>query len=311
MAASSSLAKAIQLISHAEAEHNNVLILHQADFLSNYLCGNWGNSDYHNALKLGFDVENNDWPEWISDMLPVDCLPHVMLPGDVIDCIQPQIAKDFGFSEHCEICAGSTDANAAFIATRSHQAGDAVTSLGSSLVIKILNAKPVQDLTTGVYSHKLGDYWLCGGASNAGAAILLEYFNQQQLIELSRQIDTKQITGLEYYPLLGKGERFPINDPNKSPQLEPRPASDIEFLQGLLEGLSRIEQQGYKKLQQLGATTPTHIQTSGGGAQNPQWRKLRSAILGIPITRATNTQASFGAALLACHGMKEYLTHAH
>lgn len=31
------------------------------------------------------------------------------------------------------------------------------------------------------------------------------------------------ITGLQYYPLLGQGQRFPINDPNLQPHVSPRP----------------------------------------------------------------------------------------
>lgn len=34
-----------------------------------------------------------------------------------------------------------------------------------------------------------------------------------------------------YYPLTKKGERFPVNDANKEPILEPVPASRQEFLQ--------------------------------------------------------------------------------
>jgi hypothetical protein len=44
--------------------------------------------------------------------------------------------------------------------------GDAVTSLGSTLAIKMLSAVPVDDSSRGVYSHRLGDLWLAGGASN-------------------------------------------------------------------------------------------------------------------------------------------------
>ncbi len=31
------------------------------------------------------------------------------------------------------------------------------------------------------------------------------------------------IAGLQYYPLLGQGQRFPINDPNLLPHMSPRP----------------------------------------------------------------------------------------
>ena len=69
-----------------------------------------------------------------------------------------------------------------------------------------------------------GNQWLVGGASNVGCAILRqELFSEKELIELSAGIDPMVDSPLEYYPLLKKGERFPVNDPNKEPVLEPKP----------------------------------------------------------------------------------------
>ena len=90
-----------------------------------------------------------------------------------------------------------------------------------------------------------GGRWLCGGASNAGAGVLRRFFNDSQLQELSRQIDPESSSGLDYRPLPGTGERFPIDDPEMPPVLEPRPVSDALFLQGLLEGLANIEAEGW------------------------------------------------------------------
>ena len=305
LSAGSSLAKALQLVQNIPSDR--IRVLSQADFLSSSLSGHWGFSDYHNALKLGYDVERLEWPDWISRLLASDSLPQVLTPGEVIGPIDTQFAKKYGLSADCMICAGSTDANAAFLATRSSALGDAVTSLGSTLVLKILNDRPIQQLVSGVYSHRLGDLWLCGGASNAGAAILRQYFSDRQIAEYSSQINPDQTSGLDYYPLSGVGERFPYNDPEKRPVLSPRPASDITFLQGILEGLSRIEKTGYEKLQVLGASVPIRIQSCGGGAKNPQWTAMRSRLLGIPVQPAEHTEACFGSALLALQGLGPYV----
>ena len=306
MSVSSGLAKAIQLCDDFSLDAN-LKILNQADFLTNSLCGMWGFSDYHNALKLGYDVEKLLWPEWIVDILPQHSLPEVLQPGDVIGTIAETFCEKYGFSKTCEVCAGTTDANAAFIATQSIHAGDAVTSLGSTLVLKILNTHFIQDLQSGVYSHKLGDLWLTGGASNAGGAILRECFTDEEIQQQSAEINLNQPTGLDYYPLTTTGERFPDPDPNKKPVLTPRPDSDVTFLQAILEGLSKIEQTGYQKLFQLGTVKPTQIQTCGGGAKNPQWGKMRSMLLDLPVKPATHTDACFGSALLAFQGLTPYI----
>ena len=36
---------------------------------------------------------------------------------------------------------------------------------------------------------------------------------------------TCDCSGLDYYPLLGQGQRFPINDPNMLPRMTPRPGA--------------------------------------------------------------------------------------
>ncbi|MBT3203004.1 MAG: FGGY-family carbohydrate kinase [Gammaproteobacteria bacterium] len=305
MSLSAGLPKAIQLCEDFP-DLDNIKILNQADFLSNRLCGKWGFSDYHNALKLGFDVQNMQWPEWIGKILPEHVLPEVLHPGEVIGQITTEFSLKYSLSEDCLICAGSTDANAAFIATESTQLGDAVTSIGTTLVLKILNDKPVEELSSGVYSHKLGNSWLVGGGSNAGAGILRQFFTDQQITDLSNEIDLNQPTGLNYYPLSRPGERFPYNDPHKEPVLQPRPDSDVEFLQALLEGLSQIEKTGYEKFHQIGALKPGHIKTCGGGAQNPKWTEMRHQLLNIPVKAASQTEASYGSALLALHGLKSY-----
>ena len=105
--------------------------------------------------------------------------------------------------------------------------------------------------------------------------------------------------GLNYYPLLQPGDRFPVNDPDLPPKLKPRPTSKVKFLYGLLESISRIEAQGYQKLRELGASQLTKIYTAGGGARNLTWQKIRQRYLNISVTSATHTEAAYGTAILA------------
>jgi len=157
----------------------------------------------------------------------------------------------------------------------------------------------------GVYSHRFGQHWLASGASNAGAGILRDYFSDEQIAQLSKQINIHQPSGLDYYPLRSKGERFPVNNPQVKARITPRPSSDVVFLQGLLEGLSRIEKAGYDKLAQLGTGYPDQVLSCGGGAKNPQWQALREKMLGIPVSVARHSEACFGSALLAMQSLSE------
>ena len=275
-----------------------VYFLHQADWLSFLLHGKLGISDYHNAIKLGYDPEILAYPRWLQNLSCSKLFPQVIAPGEVISNITPEISDRFNLPPDCTVHGGTTDSIGAFLASGASQPGEAVTSLGSTLVLKLLSDRPVNDSRYGIYSHRLGNLWLAGGGSNTGGAVLRYFFTDQELINLSAQIDPNTSSGLEYYPLLKKGDRFPINNPNLSPQLEPRPDNAVTFLQGLLEGMARIEALGYETLQELGANKLIRVYTAGGGAKNPTWSAIRQNYLGVPVIKPQYTEAAYGTALL-------------
>ncbi len=297
--ATSSLAKLLWLLQHG-APRNAGYALHQADWITGKFSGRWGISDWNNALKLGYDPAALRWPNWF-DALPnaKALLPKVIAPGASIGAIAPDIAERFGLPEYTTIHSGTTDSTAAFIATGANRIGDAVTSIGSTLVMKVIAEKPIFAPEYGIYSHRLGNRWLVGGASNSGGAVLLQYFSVEEIEALSEKIDPEKPSGLDFYPLPRPGERFPINDPQLPPRIDPKEKHPPEkLLHGLLEGIANIERLGYQRLAELGAPWPKRVITAGGGAKNPVWIELRKRILGCDVTIAEFGEASYGVALL-------------
>ncbi|MBD2257795.1 FGGY family carbohydrate kinase [Pseudanabaena sp. FACHB-2040] len=279
-------------------------LLHQADWLGFLLHGQLGLSDYHNALKLGYDVGSLRYPDWLLNLEFSHLLPEVREPGDAIAPLSPDIAAHYGFPSQCQVCAGTTDSIAAFLASGASQPGDAATSLGSTLVLKLLSTTRVDDSHYGVYSHRLGDLWLVGGASNTGGAVLRQFFSGEELTQLSTQIDPDRASSLDYYPLLQPGERFPVNDPDLPPRLTPSADSPVAFLHGLLESMARIEHQGYRLLEDLGASPVQQVYTAGGGAQNPTWTAIRQRLLQRPVSTARYPEAAIGSAHLALQKLR-------
>ena len=186
--------------------------------------------------------------------------------------------------------------------------GEAVTSLGTTLVLKLLSETRVEDPASGVYSHRFGSLWLAGGASNSGGGVLRQYFSDAALAQLSARIDPTRPSGLDYYPLPAPGERFPLNDPALAPRMSPRPEDDARFLHGLLEGMAAIEALGYRKLAALGATPLKRVLTAGGGARNRIWAMIRQQALQVPVGAAIHGEAAFGSAMLARSG-PQLLSH--
>ena len=175
--------------------------------------------------------------------------------------------------------------------------GDGITVLGTTLVLKQFVDAPIS--APGVSCHRVGGRWLLGGASNAGAGILRRFFDDDQIRELSRQIDPQRASGLDLLPLPRRGERFPVDDPNLEPRLEPRPISDALYLQALLEGLTELERQGWQRFAELGAPPLRRVISLGGGARNPQWASLRRRVLGVPVLLRPGLSAALGMARLA------------
>jgi D-ribulokinase len=298
LSATSSLAKLLHLRSTIPDIPFHAL--HQADWIMGRLCDHFPLSDENNCLKLGYDPVHRQWPAWLGQLgLRDGCLPCVFPAGATVGTLSPTLAEATGLDKTTAIVTGTTDSNAAFLATGANEIGDAVTSLGSTLVLKIRSDKPIFAAEYGIYSHRLGNSWLVGGASNSGGAVCRAFFSEEQLCQLSAEIDPDRPTGLDYYPLCSPGERFPINDSDFPPRLNPRPNSDAHFLQGILEGLTKIELEGYRLLHRLGAGKPRRVLSIGGGAVNEPWRKMRESALGVPVVRAAHQAAAFGAALLA------------
>jgi D-ribulokinase len=285
------------------------LYLNQADWLSGLLTEQPGKTDFHNALKMGLDLDTLTWPAWVDQLADSGTLPVPVAPGAPLATVSRTRARYLGLHPGCTVHAGTTDSIAAFLAAGVTQSGDAVTSLGSTLVLKLLSDTRVESLGHGVYSHWFGARWLAGGASNAGGAVLRQFFDDRQLAALSEKIDPAVASPLDYIPLPKPGERFPVNDPTLAPRLSPRPADDAEFLHGLLESLARIEARGYGLLAELGATPVRRVETAGGGAQNPVWTRIRQRLLGVPVTRATHAEAAYGAALLARDGQRLFASN--
>lgn len=63
-----------------------------------------------------------------------------------------------------------------------------------------------------------------------------------------------------------------------------------------------IQAKAYRLLKDMGATEVEEVFTAGGGAKNEKWTRIRERVLGLPVRSAIQTEAAYGAALLAMKG---------
>lgn len=294
----SGLAKALWLVHHHGARDIRH-VLSQADWILGRLSGHYGIGDENNALKLGYDPLRRGWPAWLAELgLDPHWLPRVEPCGVALGDLDPTAGLGSRLSR-VRLVSGTTDGVAGFIATGAHRPGEAVTSLGSTLILKVASRRAIFSPQHGVYSHRLGDLWLAGGASNSGGAVLRRFFTDEQLAQMTPRLRPDRPTGLHYYPLPAPGERFPHADPDLAPRMSPRPADPVRFFQAILEGIAHIEYEGYRCLHQLGAPYPRSVRSVGGGARNRAWTAIRRRRLGVAVLTPAHNDAAYGAAILA------------
>lgn len=100
-------------------------LCHQADFLAHQLCYPTESSasvrvlnfspfvsDWHNSLKLGYDVKKEEYPLWLLSLIsdlgynPLHLLPRVIQPGTEMGGLNDEIILKYGFSNKCKVIAG-------------------------------------------------------------------------------------------------------------------------------------------------------------------------------------------------------------
>lgn len=276
-------------------------IAHQADWIVERLTDKAMPSDESNALKTGYDPIARKWPDWMAESgLRAELLPDVVATGTQTGTT----SGAFGLPKGIPTVAGVSDGCASFLATGASSPGDGVTALGTTLTIKLLSDHPIFAPEFGIYSHRIGNQWLAGGASNSGGGALAVHFSPDEIAALSQSIDPDVSCGLDYYPLPKPGERFPISDPDLASRVSPRPDAAHMFLHGLLEGIANIELLGYQRLMELGGPKLKSIRSVGGGAENEVWTSLRARLLSVPVAPVASGEAAAGSARIAWSFLK-------
>ena len=299
--ASFSLAKALWVRNEEPSVWERAsYILHPADWLAAKLTGQWGVSDYSNALKLGYDQEKSEWTAAVGLAdIPASMLPRVVAPGHQVGAVCAQASEETGLTAGVPVLAGATDGTASLIGSGASEAGHANTTLGTTLVWKVLTpTKP--RVGPGMYCHHLpSNLWAPGAASNTGPGSLQCDEPGATPAEMDRRAAPHLPTPIQCYLLGSRGERFPFLNPRAESFVEGRPASPSERYAAQLQSLACVERWGYERLQACGVAIGSKVFSAGSAATSPVLSQLRANLLNRTMVRSANPTASFGAAILA------------
>jgi D-ribulokinase len=295
------LSKILWIARNEPAIHEQARYVNAADFIAGRLCGDYGHTDYTNALKMGYDLLEGEWPAWLDGLgVRADRLPVVHATGDVVGSIQSSACDAAGLTKGTPVAIGPTDGTAAFYASGALRPGEGATTLGTTLVIKSVSGDILRDPQGRVYCHKHADgFWLPGGASNCGCGYATRHFPGADLPELTIAAADYLPCSLLVYPLPGRGERFPVVAPEADGFCSFSPLNKTEQFAAYLQGVAYVERWAYETVAELGGETTGAVYSSGGGSRSDLWMQLRADVMNREVTRAESPDSAFGSAILA------------
>ena len=274
--------------------------IHAADFIIAQLCGRYDVTDYTNALKSGYDVRKKEWPAYLWEKLPIqkDWLPTVQPAGTIVAKILPALATALGLPKTIQVVAGMTDGCTAQIASGAVQVGDWNTTIGTTLVVKGVTTREIEDPFGRLYNHRHPEgYWMPGGASNTGADWVTRDFGNN-LGELTAQAAALVPTSHMAWPLKQQGERFPFIAPQAT-GFHPAGLSPAELFAACMEGVAYMERYAYEVIEQLSGEKVSAVFTAGGGSNSDLWLQIRSNVLQLPVYKMKHVTGAVGAAIIA------------
>lgn len=278
--------------------------VNQTDYIVGKLTDEYGVTDYSNALKMGYDLLNLCWGDYIYEYgVDRSLLPQVIPCGQIIAKVTVLASEQTGLPAGVPVCAGATDGYASSLAAGISKPGDWASVLGTTLVLKGITKKLISVGNGSFYSHKHPDgWWLPGGASNAGGRYLDETFGKERFEALNSQVPRLIPSGEFCYPFTGIGERFPFDAPTMKPFCTIH-GNDALHYAAAMEGVGYVERMAYEMLEQIGVDVSSSIFTTGGGCRSPEWLDIRASILGRQLKVPRYTDAAIGVAMLAAAQM--------
>ncbi|MGW2407124.1 FGGY-family carbohydrate kinase [Streptomyces sp. NPDC001739] len=299
------LPKLVALLADGPEPPPGARLLHQVDLITWRLAGHQVAGDASHALKTGYHLVEERWPDEVMRQLgvPLGLLPEVVRPGTVLGTVCAPAAAATGIPEGTPLVAGMTDGCAAQIGAGALAPGAWNSVLGTTLVLKGTSPHLVRDPAGVVYCHRgPDDTWLPGGASSSGAGVLTRHFPGEDLDALTTRaaaLDPDAADAVAYPLVSTGGERFPFRAPDAEPFLLGRPATRAEEFHAHLLGVACLERLCFDYLDHLGAPVDGPLTLTGGGARNAYWCQLRADVLGRPVRLPEQAEGAVGMAVLA------------
>jgi sugar (pentulose or hexulose) kinase len=279
--------------------------LHAADYVKGLVSGDFGSTDFSNAVKTCYDLVEYRWPASIESALGIslDKLPMVAKTGEVVGTLKRDIREEFGIRNEVKVVAGATDSTTSFFSSGARDVGDWNTNVGTVLGIRGVAERFIRDPDGLLYTHRHPEgYWLPGAASNTGGEAVRLFF-KNDLKALDKKIEALPPTGSLIYPLARKSEKFPFLNLDAAGFVIMEGCDPVLMFKGFLEGVAYVERMIYEKIAGIGYKVGDRVFSMGGGAYSLPWMRIRASVLKRSVYRAKEVETAFGAAVIAASGV--------
>ncbi len=265
-------------------------------------------TDYSDASgTLLLDVKNKRWSSEMCDICSVkkEWLPKLYESYETVGKILPEYGLD-----NCIVTAGAGDNAAAAVGTGTIFDGDCNVSLGTSGTVFISQDVFSVDIKNALHSfaHANGKWHMLGCILSAASC------NKWWLEDVlgTKDYDNAVIgahcgdNGVYFLPYL-MGERSPHNDVNARGAFIGMRANTTkkDLSLAVIEGVT-FALRDCVEIARASGLKVTSTNLCGGGSKSKVWRQLIADILNVDVYMTTDQGPSFGAAILAMVGAKEY-----
>ncbi len=258
-----------------------------------------------------------EWPAAVFDSLDWDTarLPPVMPSTNIIGRVRRELSQRLGLPLNLPVVLGLNDGAAATLGVGAHEAGDAVISLGTNGVFRLVTTRRISSetcLEQSLFRYPLVEsLWVCGGFVLSGGSALA--WLADAVAPTDHELDIDDLLsdavhapagsdGVVFLPyLVGKGSPRP--DPHASATflgLRPRHRRS-HLTRAVLEGVAFGIKDIVDALDLLDLRM-RRLFITGGGAASSLWRSIIADVVGMPADY-TLGDSNLGAAIVLAVGL--------
>ncbi|MCS7134199.1 MAG: FGGY family carbohydrate kinase [Candidatus Caldarchaeum sp.] len=286
--------------------------------------------DYTYVTFTGlFDVHRMSWSEELAEVfgLPLDKMPDVVKPWDVVGELVPEMAEKLGLVRGIPVIAGAGDGMACAFGAGLTQPGTCLDIAGTASAFYVSVDKIVPDLrhrTLLYLKSVVPDLW-CVGAYINGGGLCLRWFRdeiakQEKAMALEQGRDPYEILdekaaeipagseGIFFIPHLG-GRAYPYNPKIRGLWLGfTWRHTTAHLYRSILESIA-YEYNHYLTIlrQLLQNVAINEVRGIGGGSRSKIWNQIKADVLGTSYVLLNREEYAVTAlAVIAGHGVKAF-----